>query len=804
MMSPQSPMKVKDSSGLKKWVIGCFLFTPVLCCGGVALFARKWVDIFDNSADLEHQVAEARKHGFPMESKELLGDKRIAESENSYPEIKRLMKDFPNLASMTKAIKDYKPAKGKIIPASIQSFILRSKQIAKYKGYDAHKDYDLGINVLYPEYVCIKEIGRSIALQAEQDAANGKAESAIEDLRLIRNLEVQLSNEHQLLGAIMNLSISQNYYRAISKVIGWLEPDSLSLTKIETLLGEKLPLPNFQNAFNGEFFFALTLARNFEALGGLKAISSGKYKEVKPWDLKRTGLPTGQIQRGMLGAYIQLELKLQNVFESEKNMTKACRKADAITDKIPMTISTSFIHGIGPEWTRFGEVWENQNLSKLMLLQSIDLIRKRKDKQFPGQIPDIPDTVGPVTASSFTPRVQTVKTMADPRTRLTARNRTTSALNTRLLTKVGKTQPMLLSATVALGLAPLQNGVPNSVLQKLSKGANVCRWFRFPDPETQDHFNNYISDSEAKRMRQIGLTHVRLCLAPKYIFDAKQGTVVESFAKQIDASIARFHKAKLLVVIDIHSEERSGEGNPIWEANFVKFWGAYAKRLSKFDPSMTVLEVINEPVYDKIEDKWFALNPKLVSAIRANAPKNTIIATGPNWGGIWGLMKMKPLADRNVVYSFHCYDPFAFTHQGATWAGPDVIPLKGVPYPADSASVTPLMAGLKGHPNSQKMLADYGKENWNKAKMEQNFKQAIDWGRKYSVSLYCGEYGVYPLNSRPEHRANWFRDFGQVLAENKIGWAVWGWDEGFGLNRQMVGGKPIIDTVVAKALGLKP
>jgi hypothetical protein len=32
---------------------------------------------------------------------------------------------------------------------------------------------------------------------------------------------------------------------------------------------------------------------------------------------------------------------------------------------------------------------------------------------------------------------------------------------------------------------------------------------------------------------------------------------------------------------------------------------------------------------------------------------------------------------------------------------------------------------------------------------------------------------------------------------------VWGWDEGFGLARKKVDGKPIVDPVVAQALGLK-
>ena len=101
------------------------------------------------------------------------------------------------------------------------------------------------------------------------------------------------------------------------------------------------------------------------------------------------------------------------------------------------------------------------------------------------------------------------------------------------------------------------------------------------------------------------------------------------------------------------------------------------------------------------------------------------------------------------------------------------------------------------------MLESYGKDRWNKAKLAARFHQGIEWGARNQVPLYCGEFGVYPARTKPEHRATWFRDFGEVLAENNIGWAVWGWDEGFGLARKMVDDKPVLDTVVAKALGLK-
>ena len=339
-------------------------------------------------------------------------------------------------------------------------------------------------------------------------------------------------------------------------------------------------------------------------------------------------------------------------------------------------------------------------------------------------------------------------------------------------------------------------------LDRLAKGANVCQWFRFVRQEGPGHFENYITEAEAKMMRQMGLTHVRLCLQPKVIMDQTTGAVREENAKFVDAALERFHRAGLLVLVDLHNEDRPSELNPAWQDAFVRFWGDFAGRLKHFDPELTMLEIINEPVFDKREDEWNSFNARLAAAIRQRAPEHTIMTSGPNWGGIDGLRKLKLLEDANIVYSFHCYDPFPFTHQGATWAGPDVKPLRGVPYPSSPEAVAPLLADLAASPGSRRMVENYGKESWNKAKLAARFKQGIEWGARNQVPLYCGEFGVFPPHAKPEHRANWFRDFGQVLAENQIGWAVWGWDEGFGLGRKYVNGKPEVDKVVAAALGL--
>lgn len=360
-----------------------------------------------------------------------------------------------------------------------------------------------------------------------------------------------------------------------------------------------------------------------------------------------------------------------------------------------------------------------------------------------------------------------------------------------------------LAITPALSASDSLTAVPPSRLARLATGANVCRWFRSPRGNPAEHFTSYVSDDEAAFMARIGLRHVRLCVAPRVIMDRASGEIIEERGKQLQAAIERFHRAALLVMVDIHNEDRAAELDPAWQEAFVRFWGSLATRLSRLDPELTILEIINEPVFDHREEEWNTLNARLAAVIRQNAPQHTIVTSGPNWGGIDGLKKLKLLPDKNVIYSFHCYDPFAFTHQGATWAGDAVRPLHDVPYPSSPEAVAPLLPALESSPASKKLVESYGNERWNKDKLAARFHQGIEWGAGNHVPLYCGEFGVFPAHSRPEHRANWFRDFGEVLAENRIGWAVWGWDEGFGLARRKVDGKPVVDSVVAQALGLK-
>ena len=165
-----------------------------------------------------------------------------------------------------------------------------------------------------------------------------------------------------------------------------------------------------------------------------------------------------------------------------------------------------------------------------------------------------------------------------------------------------------LAIAPSLSAAEPLAAVPRSRLDRLATGANVCLWFRFARDNSAEHFNNYISPAEAAFMARLGLKHVRLCVAPRVIMDPTSGEIIAERGKQLEAAIERFHRAGLLVMVDIHNEDRAAELNPAWQEAFVRFWGSLAARLSRFDPELTILEIINEPVFDHREQQWNTLN----------------------------------------------------------------------------------------------------------------------------------------------------------------------------------------------------
>lgn len=238
---------------------------------------------------------------------------------------------------------------------------------------------------------------------------------------------------------------------------------------------------------------------------------------------------------------------------------------------------------------------------------------------------------------------------------------------------------------------------------------------------------------------------------------------------------------------------------------FVQFWGALAKHLSTTNPDLVFLETINEPFYfigngsqydNPTESRWEHIQSQVLQAMRQNAPQHALIAKALG-DGYKPLMDLKPVADKNVVYNFHFYSPFIFTHQGASWVDSAVASLHGVPYPSTNTQNNTAQPELKPD-----MLTNYiANNNWNAERIDTIIHQIANWAISNQVHVTANEFGVLRNTAPHTDRLNWFHDVSSSLTRYGMGKALWSYEEPFGLT-YIQDRQKIFDREVANAIGL--
>jgi len=363
--------------------------------------------------------------------------------------------------------------------------------------------------------------------------------------------------------------------------------------------------------------------------------------------------------------------------------------------------------------------------------------------------------------------------------------------------------------------ASAEQGVPAARMGMLARGINISGWFS-PWSEAR-RAGVWLREDDAALIRRLGFTFVRLTASPEWAFNPGDPSNPPPVIRYYDHAVHLFLDAGLAVIVDpIHgtSSDDRFEDSLARDAAFRKGvedgWEALARRYSALSPDRIFFEVMNEPhisTRELIDASWWApVQQRLAAANRRRAPQNTIIATGEKWGGIDGLLLLKPLPDPNVVYSFHWYDPFTFTHQGAEWAGDIQKMLADVPYPSTPEVIAPVYDKLTD-PRARRQVSIYGGERWAAGRIAAGLGRAADWGKRNGVPVFCGEFGVYRKVAPPADRVRWIADVRSILEDIGIGWSMWDYDGGFGLVRYSSPGERagrILDGLTVSALGLTP
>lgn len=371
----------------------------------------------------------------------------------------------------------------------------------------------------------------------------------------------------------------------------------------------------------------------------------------------------------------------------------------------------------------------------------------------------------------------------------------------------------LLMLLLALSVNAQEDGLTDARFAALARGVNLSHWVWLPQrPNDPNFFDSFITAQDMTLLREVGFTHVRLPFNPAYLIDEDDPDLLRDFfLNRLDTAVDLALEADLAIIIDMHPLADFLEALAMDDAHVEQVeqvWRNLAAHFSERDPNQVFLEVMNEPAFNlywseseqaQAAARWYEVQGRLLAAMREGAPDHTLIATSYTWDGLDELIEMQPYDDPNIVYNFHFYDPFPFTHQGAEWVGAPFSVMREIPYPSSPEAVAELAAASAS--DVREAIEWYGNENWNEERLDARVRLVADWAAEYGVRVTANEFGAYRVVAPAEDRLRWTQDIVTVFERYNIGWSMWDYAGGFALANGEEGARTL-DAALVEALGL--
>jgi endoglucanase len=336
-----------------------------------------------------------------------------------------------------------------------------------------------------------------------------------------------------------------------------------------------------------------------------------------------------------------------------------------------------------------------------------------------------------------------------------------------------------------------------------SKGVNFTNWFESGSANAIQ-FTRYVEHDFANA-KSLGVEVIRLPVRMHSMTSGSPDYTIDPLLfKFLDMAVSWAEKYGIYIIIDNHSFDSIKNTEDDIDKILIPVWEQFARRYK--DRSNYVLyEILNEP-HGISDARWGEIQGMAINAIRKHDTKHFIVAGGTEYNSINKLSAIPKYEDSKIIYTFHFYDPFLFTHQGAGWTGTPVLTnLAEVPFPYDGKRRPKIPSDLRGTWVESSLNNDYRKASDPKT-LYNTLNKAVSFSRERNVPVFCGEFGVFMINSLNEDRVRWYRIVTAALARRNISRTSWDYYGGFGLFNTE--GKrdfyEDMNTDVARAMGFTP
>ncbi len=141
-----------------------------------------------------------------------------------------------------------------------------------------------------------------------------------------------------------------------------------------------------------------------------------------------------------------------------------------------------------------------------------------------------------------------------------------------------------------------------------------------------------------------------------------------------------------------------------------------------------------------------------LQTIRETNPQRTVLLGLAEWGGVSALSKLSVPQDPHLILTIHYYNPFHFTHQGASW-------------------VTGADAWLGTRWRDTEL---------DRQEVKDDFKAAVEFSKTKNIPINVGEFGAYSTADM-DSRIKWTRFMARYFEQQQFSWNYWEFNSGFGI-----------------------
>jgi endoglucanase len=302
----------------------------------------------------------------------------------------------------------------------------------------------------------------------------------------------------------------------------------------------------------------------------------------------------------------------------------------------------------------------------------------------------------------------------------------------------------------SFGAGPALAAQPAPVLtqanQPFHRGVNVLGY----DPYWTDAGKRRFEWRHFDEIHKAGFDFVRLVLQAFGHMDA-QNRLDPKWLAKLDDVVGEAQRRGLGVIIDEHDFDKCSTDMAMCRRKLTAFWTQVAPRFAGA-PHNVAFEMLNEP-HDQLNgDPWNQLFAEELAVVRQTNPTRIVVVGPTHWNSLNDLPLLKLPADRNLLLTFHYYEPFHFTHQGATWAGEEVKRLHGIKWGSDQ----------------------------DRATMRADFDKVAAWAAANHHPVLLGEFGAFDKSGTPlDLRVAYIKGARTEAERHGFGWAYWQFEGDF-------------------------